>query len=443
MAVYGESNAAHDKKADATKAQASAEVEEFADKKKKIAEKVNKAFPGAATPFGKKEELAASVTKTEDGKKFPASDYAYVEDPSSPSTWKLRLTSTPGGDPDPRIVGAAVAALGKGFRGNKVELPADAKPKVVAKVRAAWLKANPDKTEQDLPSVLKASSSFSNTETALACNLDHELEFETFLNGFSEDQILTLNEDDLIEEFHNQCHDPKDGTFCEGPDGPGRIRDNTKKSEEIVGKKAPQYMKDMLSRKRGAAVQKGADLLPDKAPQYMKDMMKRKMEDSVINPKTPSTSKPKAADKPDVPAKPDVPTTQTDKGGTINRIDAAEIMHGTDSKQHKAAKEKFASKETKSESSGNHPASDYAYVPEGDKSSGWKLRLTDKPGGEPSAKIVGAAVAALGKGFRGNKVEIPAADRPKVVAKVRAAWLKANPDKTRADLPDVLKTKKG
>lgn len=228
---------------------------------------------------------------------------------------------------------------------------------------------------------------------------------------------LAVYVDGKLEEFYNQCHDTS-GHFCEGEDGPGRVRDNNKKSEELLGKKAPQYMKNILSRKRGAAVQKGADLLPATSPQYMKDMMKRKMEDSVVNPKTPakrSSAKVEAKAETTTPV-PDV------------------------KKEPAPAK---ANKETKSESSGNHPASDYAYVPEGDKSSGWKLRLTDKPGGEPSAKIVGAAVAALGKGFRGHKVEIPAADRPKVVAKVRAAWLKANPDKTRADLPDVLKTKKG
>lgn len=239
-----------------------------------------------------------------------------------------------------------------------------------------------------------------------------------------------------VEKFYNMDHDPDTGRFDVGSDGPGRKRENTAKSEQTIGKKAPQWMKDMLSRKRGAAVKKGADLLPKNAPQNMKDLMKRKMEESVVNPKTPAKT---------TPAKPKVETTvpvsQTDKGGTINRIDAAEIMHGTDSKQHKAAKAKFGPKELKSESSGKHPASDYAYVPEGDKSSGWKLRLTAKPGGKPDARIVGAAVAALGKGFRGHKVEIPAKDRPAVIAKVRSAWLAANPKKTKADLPSVLQDK--
>lgn len=95
------------------------------------------------------------ATKTEGGRAFKSGDYAYVPDPDKPSTWKLRLTSTPGGDPDPRIVGAAVAALGKGFRGQKVQIPSDDLPKVKAKVRSAWLKANPDKSKEDLPTVIK------------------------------------------------------------------------------------------------------------------------------------------------------------------------------------------------------------------------------------------------------------------------------------------------
>lgn len=133
---------------------ASAETDEFA---KKIAEKSKKkpAFPGAAPPFeGETEEFSDTVTKGEADGDYPASDYAYVPDPQHPSEWKLRLTSSPGGDPDASIVGAAVAALGKGFRGNKVQIPAGDLPKVKAKVRAAWLKANSDRTEADLPPIL-------------------------------------------------------------------------------------------------------------------------------------------------------------------------------------------------------------------------------------------------------------------------------------------------
>ena len=101
------------------------------------------------------DELQKAVDgKTEDGVSYPKSDYAFTPD-DVPSHWKLRLTSAPGGKPDPHIVGAAVAALGKGFRGNKVEIPAEALHGVKAKVRAAWKAANPDKGSDELPEVLK------------------------------------------------------------------------------------------------------------------------------------------------------------------------------------------------------------------------------------------------------------------------------------------------
>jgi len=103
-------------------------------------------------------EVQEAAFKTEDGKAFPASDYAYVPDPDKPSTWKLRLTSTPGGPPDSRIVGAACAALGPGFRGQKVDIPAGDLEKVKAKVRAAWRKANPDRDPDEMPAAIKESA---------------------------------------------------------------------------------------------------------------------------------------------------------------------------------------------------------------------------------------------------------------------------------------------
>ena len=94
------------------------------------------------------------TTKSEDDGDFPAAAYAYVPDASSPSTWKLRLWAKPSGGPDARIVGDAIAALGKGYRGERVEIPARDLPAVKAKVRAAWKKANPDKESKDMPSVI-------------------------------------------------------------------------------------------------------------------------------------------------------------------------------------------------------------------------------------------------------------------------------------------------
>ena len=111
----------------------------------------------------------ANRTKSEgDAGEFPASDYAYVPDAEKPSTWKLRLTATPGGKPDARIVGAACAALGHGFRGQKVAIPPQDLPAVKAKVRAAWKKANPDKPTDEMPEAI--AEDVSRQLSVVSCN---------------------------------------------------------------------------------------------------------------------------------------------------------------------------------------------------------------------------------------------------------------------------------
>ena len=114
--------------------------------------------PGALlVPSVRRKDVKADQEyKTEQGKQFHRGDYAYT--PGSPSTWKLRLTNTPGGSPDPHIVGAAVAALGAGFRGRKVQIPAADRSAVVAKVRRAWHACHPGAKATDIPKVLQASA---------------------------------------------------------------------------------------------------------------------------------------------------------------------------------------------------------------------------------------------------------------------------------------------
>ncbi len=95
---------------------------------------------------------------------------------------------------------------------------------------------------------------------------------------------------------------------------------------------------------------------------------------------------------------------------------------------------------TKTEDGVEYPAAAYAYVPDPDEPSGWKIRLWDKTKKETAAQI-GDAVAALGKGFRGKKAEIPAADLPGVKAKVKAAWKRVNPDAKQEDVPEIFKAR--
>jgi hypothetical protein len=99
-----------------------------------------------------------ATTKREDGEDFPAAAFAYVPDPESPSTWKLRLWDSLDEKETVAQVSRAVSALSpSGFRGNRVQIPAEDLASVKAKVRAAWRQVNgPDR---ELPAILKRDNS--------------------------------------------------------------------------------------------------------------------------------------------------------------------------------------------------------------------------------------------------------------------------------------------
>lgn len=102
--------------------------------------------------------MSKATTKREDGEDFPAAAFAYVPDPESPSTWKLRLWDSLDEKETVAQVSRAVSALSpSGFRGNRVQIPAEDLASVEAKVRAAWRQVNgPDR---ELPAVLKIDNS--------------------------------------------------------------------------------------------------------------------------------------------------------------------------------------------------------------------------------------------------------------------------------------------
>ena len=95
--------------------------------------------------------------QTRNGKKFHRGDFFYTPS-ADPSTWKLLKSGTPGAEPDAAHVGAAVAALGAGYRGQKVDIPAADRPGVLRKVRAAWKHLHPDAAPKDVPEVLQSST---------------------------------------------------------------------------------------------------------------------------------------------------------------------------------------------------------------------------------------------------------------------------------------------
>lgn len=81
-------------------------------------------------------------------------DYAYTPD-DVPSHWKLNIS-------DARHTSGAVAALGKGFRGKKVQIPESALAGVKSKVKSAYKKFFPD---NPLPEILKSNEGVPNLET--------------------------------------------------------------------------------------------------------------------------------------------------------------------------------------------------------------------------------------------------------------------------------------
>lgn len=105
------------------------------------------------------EQFSKATMKTEDGEQYPAEAFAYVPDPESPSTWKLRLWDNPTDKETPAQVARAVQALSPGgFRGNRVAIPTSDLAGVKSRIRSAWVKVNPDR---DVPAILKAADSYS------------------------------------------------------------------------------------------------------------------------------------------------------------------------------------------------------------------------------------------------------------------------------------------
>ncbi|MCL5942744.1 MAG: hypothetical protein M1325_04380 [Actinobacteria bacterium] len=97
---------------------------------------------------------AGGPTRIDGGEEYTAADYAYTPQPDKPSTWKLRLAEYVDGEKRMTAaqVGRAVAALSAGgYRGRRVDIPAEDLRAVKEKLRGAWKKTHPDAEAQDMP----------------------------------------------------------------------------------------------------------------------------------------------------------------------------------------------------------------------------------------------------------------------------------------------------
>jgi len=98
-----------------------------------------------------KAESKERIVKVENGMEFTADAYLYVGDPEKPSTWKLRIEETPGNITRAQL-GRAAAALGPGFRGNRVDLPAEDRKKCAKKLIALYRKL--EVPDEEIPEYL-------------------------------------------------------------------------------------------------------------------------------------------------------------------------------------------------------------------------------------------------------------------------------------------------
>src|SRR3990172_10638895 len=92
--------------------------------------------------------------KTEGGMSFSSSAYLVVGDPNKTSTWKLRIEETPGKVTKAQL-GRAAAALGKGFRGNRVQLSSEERASALRKLRGKY--RGMGVMAADMPSVMQQS----------------------------------------------------------------------------------------------------------------------------------------------------------------------------------------------------------------------------------------------------------------------------------------------
>jgi hypothetical protein len=137
-----------------------------------------------------------NAAKTVNGKTLPASAFAYVPDKDKPSTWKLRID-------DAGHVGGAIAAIGpKGYRGQKVQIPPKDLPGVKKKIRAAWRKFHPDKSEDDIPNVIRNTEAISMkveerkaiVDNLIANQCCWDEEDREVLNGLSDNKLKAMAE---------------------------------------------------------------------------------------------------------------------------------------------------------------------------------------------------------------------------------------------------------
>lgn len=94
----------------------------------------------------------------------------------------------------------------------------------------------------------------------------------------------------------------------------------------------------------------------------------------------------------------------------------------------------------KTEGGVRYPAADFAFVPDREKPTTWKLRLSDGRPGNKTIRQLGRAAAALSPGgFRGRRAQLPANAVASVKRRIRSEYSKL--DVSHEDMPPSVKEK--
>lgn len=156
-------------------------VRQEADDASSLPEKKPTSFVSFLNFLSTGEVETKDAMRRENGIDFPARDYAYVPDPTKPTTWKLRLTETPGKVSIAQLGRAAAALSPGGFRGNRVSIPQSAISAAKRRIRAEYRKLSV--RDADIPASVKEGNQF-----AVWKQVDGTLRwFAVYSNNFRDD----------------------------------------------------------------------------------------------------------------------------------------------------------------------------------------------------------------------------------------------------------------
>lgn len=192
-------------------------------------------------------KMQKAPMKTEGGKEYPAEAFAYAPDSESPSTWKLRLWENPQDKVTATQVGRAVAALGSGFRGNKVQIPNKDLESVKRKVATAYKEANPEK---EVPKILTKE----NSEMKYNREQLQEMDVEALVNYIM--SMQNEKEEGEMEKKFKKSLDEKDVEIKKAKDELVTI------SKELEDLKEEQIKKEKESVKKELAAKAEKFIVP-------------------------------------------------------------------------------------------------------------------------------------------------------------------------------------